>query len=267
MTMLGSLLCILALLGLVTPLAGAAKRRYDLISGEDMRSASVRNYRLVVVKGHARQSFMARWPRKRFINYEQGAGLNRREARHARRRGWLAETCRGKEIHPQEIPDITLLDLTKRRARRWRIRRVARETKEGGYDGSYLDTLGAYYPRDHYTGRPCGLTDRRWRRASVRSLRALRRRTHTPVIANGAGLGSGSKYFKRRQVADALIRAADGVQIEHFGRNDPQDDTAYLRVLRRRHKLGLAKCHAKRMTCLRAFRNAGDSRRLLLNLD
>jgi hypothetical protein len=74
------------------------------------------------------------------------------------------------------------------------------------------------------------------------------------VIANGAGLGSGGGYFRHRANADLVMAAADGVQIEHFGRNNLAKDVAFLQIALERGKSVYAKCKASWATCTEAFR-------------
>jgi hypothetical protein len=160
---------------------------------------------------------------QRVINYEQAFVLNSAEASVARDNGWLALTCSGEEIHPRNIRDVTLMDARNADAREWRATTIADETNSKVADGTFLDTLRAHFPEDFYDGEPCdGLIttqrDEEWRAASVDMI--LRVKAKTPdrsyVIANGAGLGTGSGYLKAEPAAYSIVEAADAVHMEHY---------------------------------------------------
>jgi hypothetical protein len=192
------------------------------------------------------------------INYEQSFALNDTEAAYARARGWLAKTCSGKEIHPSNITSVTLLDVTNPAARDWRAATIAAETNGKGYDGTYLDTLRAYHPAGFYDGTPCGITNATWVAASVDLVTLVKAKTGgRMVIANGAGMGSGRKYFATNRAADPIIAAADAVQIEHFARGGySSEDVAFLDVLTGGGKLAFAKCDSTAATCTSLFDRA-----------
>lgn len=195
------------------------------------------------------------------VNYEQSAALNNdTEAVEAESRGYLAKTCSGDVIHPRNIPQATLMDLTNPEAVAWRAAMVSDETTTG-YDQTYLDTLGAFYADSFYTGHPCvdgvPITNTQWRDGSIALITAVRDLTGKPVIANGRGLGASGGYFKNQADADMLIAAADAVQIEQFARSTKSDrlarDIAYLEVLAAKGKTAYAKCKSTLATCEATF--------------
>jgi hypothetical protein len=194
----------------------------------------------------------------RAINYEQSFALNDTEAAYARSRGWLAKTCGGSEIHPANIRGVTLLDVTNAAALEWRAATIAGETNGKGYDGTYLDTLRAYHPDGFYDGTPCGITDAKWLTASVNLVTLVKARTGGKlVIANGAGMGSGRKYFATNRAADPIIAAADAVQIEHFARRaDSSADVAFIDAVTGQGKLAFAKCDNQPDACTSLFSRA-----------
>jgi hypothetical protein len=170
-------------------------------------------------------------PSLKFINYEQSYALNPAEAAEARANGWLAQTCAGEEIHPTDVPSETLMDNRIPEAREWRSSAIAAQTATGTFDGTYLDTLGALYPVGHYTGDPCGITDRDWLDASKSFLDLVKQKTSKPVVLNGRGLGSGRAYFASQAAVDELISvttpAVDVVHIEFFMRQPHARCTRY----------------------------------------
>jgi hypothetical protein len=191
------------------------------------------------------------------VNYEQAAALNSSEASLANSKGYLARTCSGALIHPRSIPSVTLMDLTNPEAVAWRAAMVSSETAVG-YDQTYLDTLGSFYPDKFYTGRPCrngvAITNAQWRDGSISLLTSVRNLTAKPVIANGFGLGSGGGYLRHQADSDLLIAAADGVQIEQFTRSGNLDrDAAYLRILAAKGKTAYAKCKSTLAICEATF--------------
>lgn len=189
------------------------------------------------------------------VNYEQAAALNDTEASYARSHGWLAQTCGGGEIHPGNIPSVTLLDIRDADATAWRVGMVANETNSGGYEATYLDTLGAFYPDSFYSDRPCDLTDTQWRDASIAEVNLMQAATGKPVIENGFGLGSGNKYFASLSDSQMLLEAGDGVQIEHFARSSKgaAQDQKFLRAILDADKSAYAKCYGTAKACTNAF--------------
>lgn len=203
------------------------------------------------------------------VNYEQSFALNEVEASFARNQRWLALTCDGKEIHPTNIPSVTLLDPTNPAARAWRASEIASQTNDRGYDGTYLDTLRSYHPEGFYTGIPCGITDAQWLAASVDMVTLVKAQTDGKlVIANGAGLGSGRKYFSTNRAADPIIAAADAVQIEHFARGRySDDDYRFIDLLTGQGKLAFAKCDSTPTTCTSVFSKAARPDMRFLHID
>lgn len=189
----------------------------------------------------------------RAINHEPGFALNSEEAAYARSRGWLALTCDGNEIHPDNISKVVLMDATIPAAVQWRTDIFAKQTVSGGFDASLIDTLRAVFPQDHYDGVPCNLNESAWVDASVATVDQLQAKTGLPVFANGRGLGNAKWYFSAKSNADRIINAADGIQIEQFARNDPTADAAYLKLLGSRGKYAFAKCHGTVTDCQTAF--------------
>ncbi|MFN2489123.1 MAG: hypothetical protein ABR529_05195 [Actinomycetota bacterium] len=194
------------------------------------------------------------------VNYEQSAALNDTEAAFAESMGYLAKTCSGDVIHPRNIPQVTLMNLANPEAVAWRAAMVSDETATG-YDQTYLDTLGAFYPDSFYTGHPCvdgvPVTNTQWRDGSVALISAVRDLTGKPVIANGRALGASGGYFKNQADADMLITAADGIQIEQFARSTTPErlaqDVAYLQVLAAKGKTAYAKCKSTLAICEATF--------------
>jgi hypothetical protein len=266
MTAFGVVTIMTFLDGEATPL-----RYYRFLSGRALEVGSTEGYKWVIVKGRtdgARiQGVRSERSALRLANYEQAAALNRREARYARDRGWLALTCDGDEIHPKSIPGVTLLDITIEEALRWRAQQIADETTSLGYDGSYLDTLRSYYPVTFYDGIHC-IDDvhSQWLLSSIELLKLVRARTNTMVLANGAGLQSGKNYRDHESSADRLIEAADGVQIEHFFRNPRgyEADLDFVQRLIDRGKLVFVKNDGDAEAASMAL---SDFPRVLLNVD
>jgi hypothetical protein len=189
----------------------------------------------------------------RAVNHEPGFALNTEEAAYARARGWLAHTCDGREIQPDNISKVVLMDATIPAAVQWRTDIFAEQTVSGGFDASLIDTLRAVFPQDHYDGVPCNLNEAAWVDASVATVDQLQTKTGLPVFANGRGLGNAKWYFSAKANADRIINAADGIQIEQFARNDPAADAAYLKLLGSRGKYAFAKCHGTVTDCETAF--------------
>jgi hypothetical protein len=211
----------------------AAFDTYDLKSSTALdRSATLRRqvaerFDTVVVKGVARTSTLAEMraanPAIQLINYDQSFALNGTEAAYARSQGWLATTCGGSEIHPQDIPSATLLDATDAQALEWRSSVIADETIALSYDGVYLDTLGSHYNESFYDGTPCGISDAQWRDASIGFVNLVKSKTGEFVIMNGAGFQSGKDYYNHKSDADMLMASnGDAVHIEHFNRGANQ---------------------------------------------
>ena len=179
------------------------------------------------------------------INYEQAFALNDEEAADARRKGFLSHTCAGQEIHPQNIPSVTLLDGTDPVAVRWRARTIADESVVNRADGTYLDTLRPYFNTGFYDGAPCHLSQRGWLKGSISLVDKVTRKTGgKPVIVNGSGLQSGKGYFTHQAAADELIAHSWGVQIEQFLRNEKNArlDVRYMNHLVSMGKRVFAKC-------------------------
>jgi hypothetical protein len=163
---------------------------------------------------------------QKVINYEQSFALNTAEASFARSNGWLALTCTGQEIHPKRIPGVVLMNALDPGARAWRATAIAGETNAKGADGTYLDTLRAFFPESFYDGVPCdGLTsaerDEAWRAASVEMILLVKASTpdRSYVVANGAGLGTGAAYLANEAAAQTIVEAADAAQMEHYLRS------------------------------------------------
>ncbi|HZN13554.1 MAG TPA: putative glycoside hydrolase [Acidimicrobiales bacterium] len=191
------------------------------------------------------------------LAYEKAAGLSAADVRTltASHPEWIAKDRQGKAIHPTNIPDTTLADLTNPAFRAWQAQQMAAEVAMGA-DGAFIDTLGAYFPSEFYSAKPfvngAAVTDAAWRDGSVDLLRRVKTATNKLVIANGFGLGSGNAYARAPASSDQLIAAADGVQIEAFTRTGdapaaqvrkgPQweQDMAFLESLGARGKIALA---------------------------
>ncbi len=190
------------------------------------------------------------------INYEQAFALNSTEASYARSRGWLARTCGGQEISPQNIPGVKLLDARIVAARDWRAGMIAAETTSKRSNGTYLDTLRAFWPDSFYNGTPCNNSDAAWNTASVEMVKAVKAKTGGRfVIANGAGLGSGNKYFQTQAVTDKIINVSEGVQIEQWMRSakSADADRRFMQQMIGKGKMVLAKCKSTMTTCRKYF--------------
>jgi hypothetical protein len=194
------------------------------------------------------------------LAYEKAAGLNNTEAANFRitNPDWIAKDANGNEIHPQNIQDVTLGDLTNPSFRAWQAGKIAGPQEVGtGADGAFIDTLGAYFPTEFYSARPVHpggvpVTDAEWRDASADLVTRVKAATGKPVIANAFGLGTGRAYYRAPTDGDVLINAADGVQIENFTRtaNAPlgqyltaeqwDQDLAFLELLGSRSKTAVA---------------------------
>ena len=115
-----------------------------------------------------------------------------------------------------------VIDITDPFVRDWLVAGIVRDTKAGGYDGVYLDVLGAFFSARFYSGRPViegsEVTDASWRDACLEVIKAVKVGTGKPVVINGFGFQSGKNYLEHKTDADLLIAAADGVQIEQFVR-------------------------------------------------
>jgi len=235
----------------VTPLSTSGLNRYWIGGGQ--APSGIPNLAFVVQKGAKAVPSGVR-----AINYEQSFALNDTEAAYARSRGWLAKTCGGSEIRPANIRAVTLLDATNAAALEWRAATIADETNGQGYDGTYLDTLRAYHPDGFYDGTPCGITDAKWLTASVNLVTLVKAKTGGKmVIANGAGMGSGRKYFATNGAADPIIAAADAVHIEHFARRaDSTEDVGFIDAVTAQGKLAFAKCDNDASTCISLFSTA-----------
>jgi hypothetical protein len=253
MRRLGALLCAAACAAVITAPAGAATyQSYELGA---VSAAS--SYDAFVTKGSASASEVAaaRSHGTFVVNYEEAFALNDREAAYARSRGWLARTCSGAEIHPANIASKTLLDVTKPEAIKWRAERISSETNALGYQASFIDTLRAYTPNGFYDGSPCNWTDGDWLSASVRLVDTVQALTGKPVIENGAGLGSGSKFFANRPATETLLKAGDGAQIEHFCRKADKCsvDQKFLSYIVSLGKYALAKCQGDPSLCQQSY--------------
>ncbi len=189
------------------------------------------------------------------INYEQAFALNSNQASYASSRGWLATTCDGQEISPQNIPDVKLLDARIAAARDWRAGEIAAETTSKRAQGTYLDTLRAFWPDGFYDGTPCNNSDAAWNTASVELVKAVKAKTGGFVIANGAGLGSGNKYIQNQAESDKIINVSDGVQIEQWMSNpeNADADKRFMQMMIGRGKMVFAKCKSALTTCQNNF--------------
>ncbi|HZN13555.1 MAG TPA: putative glycoside hydrolase [Acidimicrobiales bacterium] len=227
----------------------------------DAKQAVTQSYDMLALRGNLTSALLAdlhgRRPGIVLLAYEKAAGLNNSEVTSisATNPEWIARDRFGQVIHPQSIQDTTLGDLTNPAFRAWQASKFAGEVALGA-DGAFVDTLGAYFPPDYYTGRPAiggvEITDAAWRDGSADLVSRIKAATGRPVVANGFGLGSGAAYFKTPADADVVINAADGVQIEGFTRlgSAPPDqyltaakwdqDLAFLDLLGARNKLALA---------------------------
>jgi hypothetical protein len=197
-------------------------RPYELANYRDLTRLARKQAEVVIVKGDATASQVEEArrldPHIKLVNYEQAFALNKDEAEVARAKGWLAETCDGREISPRNVPRATLMDATIPAAREWRTGLMAKETRKLGYDSNYLDTLRSYFPPEFYDGIPCKVSDEAWLKASIDMVRRIRQKTGKEVIANGRGMQNGLQYVHNREAVDQLVATADAVQVEHFGR-------------------------------------------------
>src|SRR5262249_19197298 len=153
-------------------------------------------YRMVVVRGHLKEHDLRALRKLRpgieIIAYEQSGALSSDEvaAVEPSHPDWIAHDEAGNRIHPASFPDFTLGDITIPAFRGWKARRMAAEVALGA-DGTFIDTLGAYFPDGFYSGRPWvhggAVTDVAWRHASVDLIAQVKARTGKLVIANGFG--------------------------------------------------------------------------------
>jgi hypothetical protein len=228
---------------------------YDTANHDQLSGPARRGHDVIIVKGLATKKELERPrslnPSVKLVNYEQAFALNNDEAEHARARGWLATTCSGQEISPQNFPRATLLDATIVAAREWRTDLVARETLTLDYDSSYLDTLRSYFPADFYDGLPCKVSDEAWLKASIDTIDLVQEKTGRAVIANGRGMQNGLQYFGNRDEVDRLMATADAVQVEHFGRfrNELDRDVAFVEAIRTAGKDPYVKCRRPGAAC------------------
>jgi hypothetical protein len=198
----------------------------DLDAGA-VRQSVAQAYSTVVLRGPITSSLVTDLHQRRsgivLLAYDKAAGLNAADVQALTRAhpDWIAHAANGAVIHPRNIPDTTLADLTNPDFRAWQAQQIAAEVRAGA-DGTFVDTLGAYFPSDFYTARPvvngAAVTDAAWRDGSVDLIRKVKSLTGKPLVANGFGLGSGQAYYAAAASADLLIAAADGVQIEGFTR-------------------------------------------------
>lgn len=232
----------------------------DLSDGA-ARQAVTQAYSTVILRGAITSALTNDLRQRRagivLLAYDKAAGLSASDvqALSATHPEWIAHTAKGELIHPRNIADTTLADLTNPDFRAWQAAQFAAEVRAGA-DGAFIDTLGAYFPPDFYTGRPvvngAPVTDAAWRDGSVDLINRVKALTAKQVIANGFGLGSGQAYYAAAADADKLIAAADGVQIEGFtrwggapvaqARKVPawNQDLAFLELLGARGKTALA---------------------------
>ena len=202
---------------LSTPTARqAAADAYDAIALRGALSADI------VTDLHARRPGIV------LLAYEKAAGLNNSEA--AAHPDWVAHASNGSVIHPKSDNSTTLADLTNPEFRAWDAKKFADEAATGT-DGVFIDTLGAFFPDEFYTGRPVvngtAVTDAAWRDGSVDLINQIKSLTGRMVVANGFGLGTGNAYYASQANADMLIAAADAVQIENFTRSADAAPTTY----------------------------------------
>ncbi|MBA3652647.1 MAG: hypothetical protein H0W70_00475, partial [Actinobacteria bacterium] len=225
------------------------------------RQRVAQSYATVVLRGALSAPLLSDLHSRRagitLFAYEKGAGLGSADAATFRQSHpeWIAHDVKGNEIRPLNIAGTTLADLTNPAFRAWQAQQIAAEVSLGA-DGAFIDTLGAYFPVEFYSARPViagvPVTDAAWRDASVDLLRRIKTATGKTVVVNGFGLGTGAAYYKASAAADALIAAADGVQVEGFTRwgdapaaqvrKAPQwdQDLAFLSVLGAKGKLAYA---------------------------
>jgi hypothetical protein len=235
------------------------------ISTDAAKNAVTSRYDMLALRGTLSQSLLTDLHARRagitLLAYEKAAGLSNgdvTEILNANHPEWIAKDGSGNRIHPQNISDVTLGDLTNAGFQQWQAGKFATEVGMGA-DGAFVDTLGAYFPDDFYSSHPVvygtttPITNAAWRDGSVALLQRIKAAIGVKtVIANGFGLASGNAYFPVAADADLLINAADGVQIENFTRagNAPADqyvsaarwdqDIAFLDLLGSRNKIALA---------------------------
>jgi hypothetical protein len=192
------------------------------------------------------------------INYEQSFALNSNEAAVARSKGWLAHTCTGAEIHPGSIKSMTLLDGTIPAAVDWRSSGIAAETNSKPVVGTYLDTMRAIFNPSFYDGAPCTYTEAAWRTGSVDLVNQVRSKTGGKmVIANGAGMASGSAYLKSQSAIDDFLARAhpEAVHMEHFAKTskNADKDAAFMKTLAAKGIIAFAKCDGVTTLCQSTF--------------
>ena len=231
------------------------------LAGAAARQSVAQSYDLLALRGALSKGLFTDLHQRRagitLLAYEKAAGLSDADVKTltATHPEWIAKDRQGKAIHPGNIPDTTLADLTNPAFRAWQAQQMADEVAMGA-DGAFIDTLGAYFPSEFYTAKPfingVAVTDAAWRDGSVDLIRRVKTTTGKLVIANGFGLGSGAAYNRAPADSDALIAAADGVQIEAFTRTGDapaaqfrkpipwEQDLAFLQLLGSRGKIALA---------------------------
>lgn len=247
-------------------------KEYQFASAKELERAERRGYDIVVVKGRPSAAELGELRDSHaeplLVNYEQAFALNAEEAEFARSKGWLAETCTGEEIHPENIPGVTLLDATIGDALVWRTDLIAGDTAGGAYGSTYLDTLRTFFPDGFYDGTPCGLSHEAWLQASMDTVELVQQKTGKAVIANGSGLQNGRNYFDHKSEADELMALADGVQIEHFlrSRNSMEQDLGFIGAINDAGKDAYVKCARARDACREAFMQAPTWERNFLNI-
>lgn len=197
------------------------------------------------------------------INYEQAFALNSSQASAARSKGYLALTCDGQEIHPGNIPGVTLLNAELPAAVDWRSSAIAEETNAHPEAGTYLDTLRPVFNASFYDGTPCNYTDSGWRSGSVELVDQVRAKTGGKmVLANGVGMGSGRAYFKYQDAVDDFFERAkpEAVQIEHFARSSggARFDADFIKALAGKGIIPFAKCDGSTSACQTAFMTGVD---------
>ena len=239
---------------------------YAQVATKDLASSAARgtvtqSYSTIVLRGALTRGLVDDLHDRRaglvLLAYEKAAGLNKSEVDEltVSHPTWIARDGKGNLIHPRNIADTALADLTNADYRAWAAAKIADEV-DMGTDGAFIDTVGAYFPLEFYTARPVltgkPVTDAAWRDGSADLISRVKAATGKSVIANGFGLGSGAAYFKSARSADVLIAAADGVQIEgftRFGDTPPgqfrraaqwDQDLAFLSLLGARNKTALA---------------------------
>lgn len=196
------------------------------LNSAEFRAELARTYDLITIRGAAGQSptleglrhaedpqvFLYR--RATAVSNDDAASLDREH------QDWLARDTAGEVVRSKT--GNAVIDITNPSVRRWLVDGIAADVQRVGYDGIYLDVVGAFFSERFYSERPtiggAPLSDAAWREASIAVIREVKAATGKPVIANGFGLQSGGNYQAHRADADALIAAADGIQIEHFTR-------------------------------------------------